>query len=97
MTPKEANEILEMFLHKQCDLKRTEFAYNQNEVWQAVDMANSALEKQIPKKPPKDQYGFYVCPSCGADDYALMHDNNIADRYNHCHNCGQALDWGDCE
>lgn len=52
-----------------------------------------ALSKQIPKAPIKDDYGYYICPSCGADDYALMHDSNFADKYNYCHNCGQKIDW----
>lgn len=42
-----ALKVLEMFLHKQCDLKRTEFAYTQEEVWKAVKMATEALEKQM--------------------------------------------------
>ena len=54
-----------------------------------------ALEKQIPKKPRKDEYGYYVCSCCGADEYALMHDSNIANKYNFCHNCGQKLDWSE--
>lgn len=47
MTPQKALKILEMFLHKQCDLQRTEFAYSQNEVYMAVSMAKYALEKPI--------------------------------------------------
>ena len=47
MTPQEALEILEMFLHKQCDLQRTEFAYSQNEVYMAVSMAKYALKKPL--------------------------------------------------
>ena len=47
MTAQKALEILEMFLHKQCDLQRTEFAYSQNEVWKAVKIANDVLEAQI--------------------------------------------------
>ena len=47
MTPQKALEILEMFLHKQCDLQRTEFAYSQKEVYMAVSMAQHALEKPI--------------------------------------------------
>lgn len=39
MTPQKALEILEMFLHKQCDLQRTEFAYSDIEVYCAVSMA----------------------------------------------------------
>lgn len=47
MTAQKALEILEMFLHKQCDLQRTEFAYSQNEVWEAVKIAEDVLEKQL--------------------------------------------------
>jgi hypothetical protein len=46
MTREEAIKVLEMFLHKQCDLKRTEFAYDQNTVWEAVNMASEALEQE---------------------------------------------------
>ena len=46
MTREEAIKVLEMFLHKQCDLKRTEFAYDQNTVWEAVNMASKALEQE---------------------------------------------------
>ena len=59
----------------------------------ALETAIEALRKQIPRKPKQDIYGYYQCPFCMADDYALMHDSNIADRYNYCHNCGQALDF----
>ena len=47
MTPQKALKILEMFLHKQCDLQRTDFAYSQREVYMAVSMAKYALEKPI--------------------------------------------------
>lgn len=98
MTPNEANEILEMFLHKQCDLKRTEFAYNQNEVWQAVSMASDALEKQIPKKPIDDRYPWCICPVCGGSVYLKNVQEHIMNlETTHCEHCGQALDWGDGE
>lgn len=48
MTREEAIKVLEMFLHKQCDLGRTEFAYDANTVWDAVHMARNALYKQKP-------------------------------------------------
>ena len=38
-----AVQILDMFLHKQCDLERTKFAYDANEVWEAVRIARDAL------------------------------------------------------
>lgn len=40
-----ALEVLDMFLHKQCDLERTKFAYSQNEVFEAVKMSKEALEE----------------------------------------------------
>ena len=44
MTDEKALEILEMFLHKQCSLARTEFAHDAETVWHAVKKANEALE-----------------------------------------------------
>lgn len=46
MKREEAIKVLAMFLHKQCDLKRTEFAYDDNTVWEAVYMASKALEQE---------------------------------------------------
>ncbi|MCI7085345.1 hypothetical protein MR988_04450 [bacterium] len=94
MTPQEAIEILEMFLHKQCDLERTKFAYSENTIWIAVNMAKQALEKQIPKKPIKSdrqeiRYTLtYDCPTCGRQ----FTGTGFAD---YCYHCGQALDWSD--
>ena len=47
------------------------------------DAAIWALEKQIPKKPIKDNDNM-VCPMCGA----------IVGMNPYCAKCGQALDWG---
>ena len=60
----------------------------------AFETAISALEKQIPKKPIEDDYYDEpaVCPNCGGNII------NIADNdyhFQHCHYCGQALDWSD--
>lgn len=55
----------------------------------ALDMAISALEKQIPKKLPIVEE-LYHCPNCGEKDAVLQGDN-------YCFNCGQALDWSDEE
>lgn len=66
-----------------------------------IEVAISALEKQIPKKPikknpicyekTKDDTEFiaydYFCPDCNKQIKATEH---------HC-KCGQALDWGDTE
>ena len=58
---------------------------------EAVDMAIQALEKQIPKKPYKDnENGIYekeYCPICHRSLFPNDH---------HCI-CGQAIDWIDDE
>ena len=60
-------------------------------VVEARDMAISALEKQIPKKPYKDnENGVYEkdhCPTCHRSLFPNDH---------HCE-CGQAIDWSDEE
>lgn len=55
MTPQKALEILEMFLHKQCDLQRTKFAYSDIEVYCAVSMAKNALEKPLQETTEQDK------------------------------------------
>lgn len=58
------------------------------EVDTACDMAISALEKQIPKKPVKihtnQKRFYYACPVC---------ENRHDRQEKHCYECGQALDW----
>lgn len=61
----------------------------------SLELAISALEKQIPKKPlnPCGRYFGKAkggnCPCCGA------HTNSITNNY--CRKCGRKLDWGDTE
>ena len=66
-----------------------EFATNPNadEFEKAFDMAIEALQKQIPKQPTIEN-GFVKCPTC--EKYIRF---PIADRYNNCPECGQALKW----
>lgn len=72
--------------------------------YEAVDMAISVLEKQIPKKPVMTQTNFYQtlwwldCPSCG--NYVGMWNSKLGrgDMYNNsnrkiCPYCGQVIDW----
>ena len=58
---------------------------------EAMNLAIEALEKQIPKKPCKDnENGVYEkehCPSCHRSLFPNDH---------HCE-CGQAIDWSDNE
>lgn len=63
-------------------------------VTKAIEIATSAIKKQIPKKPIKheslDDCGEkYVCPN-RCDTYCQVYTN---DKF--CHKCGQALDWSD--
>ena len=46
MTVEKAIKVLDMFLHKQCDLERTASAYDQNTVWSAVQMGRDALKER---------------------------------------------------
>lgn len=69
----------------------------------SLDIAISALEKQIPKKPIQANYIVKVngvdtlldenestkCPSCTYKDIEVKHGQK------YCHICGQALDWSD--
>lgn len=64
------------------------------EAHDALDMAISALEKQMGKKPVlhpkplKNEVFWWNCPHCGAHD----HTNT---RHNFCHHCGGRIDWSD--
>ena len=67
----------------------------------AMDMVIEAFDKQIPKKPIYNDYGYNgfdefppncaKCPNCGREiPYGIW---NYEDSH-HCE-CGQALDWGE--
>ena len=68
----------------------------------AIDMAITALEKQIPKKPEEYEDKYYACPVCGNvllhkwEKYPtkLMSKNNGLP---YCLSCGQAIDWSEEE
>ena len=67
--------------------------------YEAVDMAISALEKQIPKKPtvPVDTW---LCPSCGESvEYQQKLGDNVLYHGQHdfCPKCGQAIEWEENE
>lgn len=53
----------------------------------AFEIAISALEKQIPKKPDLD--GGVYCPCCLHEFKANYNTTS------YCPNCGQAIDWSD--
>ena len=54
----------------------------------AMELAISALEKQIPIIPDLDD-GVY-CPCC-------LHEFKVHYATRYCTNCGQAIDWSDTE
>lgn len=60
-------------------------------------MAIKALEKQVAKKPFKNDRncGFWTCPTC---NYELYWDSDYGQqKFHHCCYCGQKLDWSDEE
>ncbi len=65
---------------------------------EAVKVAKTAINKQIPMKPKAeglDDMDNYLCPECktaigSIDDYFGCNKIN-----KFCFNCGQALDWGE--
>lgn len=80
MTPQEAIEFL----------NRTKAGCNILRDKQLLDVCNiaiSAIEKQIPKKPLKEYGGAYRCPNC-----QMKHFNPewVGTK---CCDCGQVLDW----
>ena len=90
MTPKEAIEIVEN--EKPCCGEK--LIFTEEERYEALNMAISALEKQIPKKPislgEDIDRDVGQCPNCKEiiDTY---------EDYKYCSDCGQAIDWSDEE
>lgn len=62
-----------------------------------MKIAIEALEKQIPKKPLKQEFYFLdfrlVCPECKKSIVNVW--NKAEYKPNYCHYCGQALDWSE--
>lgn len=96
MTYEEAIEILQ---------EERDYAQFPQYVKEAIKIATSAIEKQIPKKPIQanyivrvngvatllDENEFTKCPSCTYKDIEVKHGQK------YCHICGQALDWSNAE
>ena len=64
------------------------------------ELAISALEKQILKKPIKDtnySHGRYTVAKCPTCDGLLGLYSFAEKSFKCCCECGQALDWGDSE
>ena len=63
-----------------------------------ADELNSAIKKQVPKKPKGETDPMFgdvktVCPSCGNAN--LVNPFVRSRVYDYCPNCGQALDWSE--
>lgn len=87
MTEQEAIKLLEI---------RRSFTNSGNAGVSAIDMAISALEKQIAKKPLNikksaiEDGGYYGdCPCCNEHMESLWTSEKF------CCNCGQKLDWSE--
>ena len=95
MTPQEAINIIE-------DVTWQDNSRHNGKIVPAREIAISALEKQVPKKPKKkeeNQYStFYDCPCCGGYLVSKI-DGELCggQKYKYCYRCGQALDWSDTE
>lgn len=68
------------------------------EMLESLDMAISAIEKQIPKKPDLEGDGYadgamvydtWHCPSCDT-----AYEVDIED-FDYCPHCGQRINWGE--
>ena len=59
----------------------------------SLDIAISAIEKQIPKKVKIVEEYFVVCPVCNF--YIEGIDFISGKSHKYCDRCGQALDWSD--
>lgn len=88
MTPQEAINIIE-------DITWQDNGRHDEKIVPAREIAISALEKQIPKKPFKEvivkKNTRMVCPVCFVNLHYLV------EQQNYCPDCGQALDWSDTE
>jgi uncharacterized protein (UPF0212 family) len=98
MTYEEALIVLDCCVADNCGLcHNNKKYYGQCEgadfVYRAIDLANKALEKQIPKKPVlygDSEDGKLLCPNCDEDLWEVKECG-----FNACPYCGQAIDWSD--
>ncbi len=59
----------------------------------ALEIAISALEKQVEKRPyPDDDDSILACPYCGSGEYLHNPDEN---ENQYCGQCGQKIDWSE--
>ncbi len=104
MTAKEAIEAIDDVLSSEYHYDETLGYQLTSDDFEWLEKAKQALEKQIPKKPnmsgyscDKDgnsvylTYDTYDCPNCHTS-----HEIEC-EKYDHCPDCGQVLDWSEDE
>ena len=86
MTPEEAiTELKESYV-------LTNGKINGKPLFESIEIAISALEKQVPKKPTRfGSKHIYICPNCARAEYIKRRDALDT----HCGFCGQLIDWED--
>ena len=96
MTSAEAVNRLKSDIYKYADFQNNP---NEDEFWEAFDMAIKALEKDMPKAPKKSdvprcgmgyEYYDWYCPTCNK---LLAFECDTKRQYIHHCECGQRLDW----
>ena len=101
MTIEEAIERIKEIYRKCNEFEDCRYGSDCEICLEAVDMAISALEKQIPNRPQQDEYfkHDYICSCCGeklaesVDDDCDLQEEMAG----WCPHCGQALDWSEEE
>ena len=87
------NEIIERLRKLSESLRQTQAFDNLNQLDKDIDEIEKIFDKATPKKA-KPMYlplvsTPYRCPCCGT----LVRSE--IEKFNYCHNCGQAIDWSD--
>ena len=73
-----------------------ENAYLTMSTAEEIDLAISAIEKQIPKVAEHEDGVWSICPCCGG---SVCNDTEHAvnKEVSYCEHCGQAIDWENSE
>ena len=91
MTYEEA--ILRIKNHNEVHQRKERFAVK---ITEALNLAITALEKQIPKVAEHEDGVWSICPCCGG---SVCNDTEHAvnREVSYCEHCGQAIDWENSE
>ena len=103
MNEREKTIIVSMIANG-CEFRKTmalinDKEYEIDEFNRIVELADEAIEKQIPKKPLDIQESVVkwgICPICKGELNKLgSRPNRIFVNAKYCSDCGQAIDWSD--